>query len=171
MADVPSIRQILIDEILAEEGATRRTLERIPQDRWGWAPHDKSMTMGRLAGWVARALAGIGPVLAHDTWDMAADDGGFPAAPAAAAELVPTFEASVRAAREALAAAPDSIMGEAWTMRQGDQVLWGPVPKYVVVRGFFLADLIHHRAQLGVYLRLCGLPVPAVYGPSADEMA
>jgi uncharacterized damage-inducible protein DinB len=171
MAEIPTIRVILIGEIAAEEGATRRTLERIPQERWDWAPHEKSMKMGRLAGWVARSLGGVKHVLEHDTWDMASDDGGLPPEPKSAAELVPTFDIAVRSARQALEAAPDSLLAESWTMRQGDQVLWGPVPKYVVVRSFFMGDLIHHRAQLGVYLRLLGLPVPAVYGPSADEMA
>jgi uncharacterized damage-inducible protein DinB len=82
---------------------------------------------------------------------------------------VATFDAASRSAREALAAAQDSRLGETWTLREGEQVLWGPNPKFVVIRGFFIADVIHHRAQLGVYLRLLGLPVPAVYGPSADE--
>lgn len=169
MADVPTIRQILIDEIASEERATRQTLERIPQDRWDWAPHAKSMAMGRLAGWVARSLGGVAAVLHADTMDMGGEPDGFPPAPASAAELAPTFDAASRSAREALAAASDAAMAEVWTLKAGDQMLWGPVPRYVVIRSFFLADLIHHRAQLGVYLRLCDIPVPAVYGPSADE--
>ena len=168
MANLPTIRQMLIDEIASEEGATRRTLERIPQARWDWAPHEKSMPMGRLAGWVARSLGGIPSVLAHDTMDMSQED-GFPPAPTDVAGLVPTFDSAARAAREALDQVADARLAEPWSLVQGEQVLWGPVPRYVVVRGFFVADLIHHRAQLGVYLRLCGVPVPAVYGPSADE--
>ena len=169
MAAGPTIHQMLVEEITSEKGATRRTLERIPEERWDWAPHEKSMPMGRLAGWVARALAGIPGLVAHDSWDMAASDGGFPPAPANVAELVPTFDAAVRAALDALATTTDAALAEPWTMRQGDQIIWGPTPKYAVVRGFFVADVIHHRAQLGVYLRLCGVSVPAVYGPSADE--
>jgi hypothetical protein len=171
VADLPTIREILMAEIDAEAGATRRTLERIPQERWDWAPHAKSMPMGRLAGLLARELASVGYTLAHDSWDIASDPGGWPPPPEAAAELVPTFDRVARTAREALEAAADSLLGASWTVRQGDRVLWGPGPRYVAIRGYFMGDLIHHRAQLGVYLRLLGLPVPAVYGPSADEMA
>lgn len=167
MAEVPSIRQILLAEVDAEAAATRRTLERVPQDRWDWAPHEKSMPMGRLAGWLSRMLAMIPDVLSADSMDMSAD--GLPPAPTQSAELVPTFDAAVAAAKSALESASDGVMGEMWSLRGGDQIVWGPTPKYNVIRGFFLADLIHHRAQLGVYLRLCGVAVPAVYGPSADE--
>lgn len=170
MADVPSIRHILIDEIAAETAGTRKTLARIPQERWDWAPHEKSMTMGRLAGWVARSLALTPAILARPTMDMA-QEGGLPPAPATAAQLLPTFDAAVAAATAALEAASDASMAEPWSMQMGEQTVWGPVPKYGVLRGFVLADLIHHRAQLGVYLRLLGVAVPAVYGPSADEQA
>ena len=169
MADLPTIRQFLIDAIDAEEGATRRTLERIPQERWDWAPHERSMPMGRLAGWVAGALGAIPDVLRRDFVDIATGWGDMPPRPTAAAELVPTFDAAVRRARDALAQASDDVLAGPWSLRQGDAVLDGPSPRYKVVHGFLIVDLIHHRAQLGVGLRLCGVPVPAVYGPSADE--
>jgi len=170
VADVPSIRRILLDEIATESGATRRTLERVPQERWAWSPHEKSMPMGRLASWTARMLSGVPTVLRESSTDMANWNDMLPA-PEGAAALADTFDRSVALAREALEAASEATLGETWTMMHGDQVLWGPVPRYAVVRGFFLADMIHHRAQLGVYLRLLGLSVPAVYGPSADEQA
>ena len=169
MAELPTIRRLLIERLQAEAPATRRTLERVPQERWPWAPHERSMPMGRLAGWLATMLSAVPGVLAADGADVQAGWLGIAPRPTAAEQLVPAFDRAVDAAVGALERAPDAALAGLWTLRSAGRPLEAPQPRYRVLVGFFLPDHIHHRAQLGVYLRLCDIPVPAVYVRSADE--
>ena len=141
----------------------------MPDDKLGWRPHPKSFTMGALATHLAQ-LPGwmVEPSTATSwTWSPRASpraaEGGE-----SREELLSRFDASVKAGRAALAGATDTTMFQNWSLLKGGKKLM-TMPRAAVVRGFVLSHTIHHRAQLGVYLRLNDLPVPSIYGPSADE--
>ena len=164
------IAQSMLPEFDQGMAQTRRTLERVPEDRMDWAPHGKSMTAGALATHIANLPTWVGMTLGADRFDMAPPGEKPPRAepaesPAAAVE---TFDRNVTEARAALDAADDATLTAPWTLLSGGRTLF-TMPRVAVLRSFFLNHLIHHRAQLTVYLRLCDVPVPALYGPSADE--
>jgi len=161
----------IIDGILAEfdheSKTTRRVLERVPEDRLDYKPHDKSMTLGRLAGHVAEIPFWAGPTFGQDVLDFAASD--FESFTATSRdELLARHEAACGAFHQAAEGYPDDKLFTPWKMCRGDQVYF-EAPRMVVVRSFLLSHQIHHRAQLSVYLRLLDVPVPAMYGPSADD--
>lgn len=162
--------QALLQELEHEAVATRRTLERVPAGQHAWKPHEKSMTMGRLANHVAEIPLWATMTLLHDELDMAPKDGQPYETPslATSAELVAAFDRNLAGAREAFEKAQDAELARPWTLKGGDQVYF-TMPKGAVLRSFVFSHLVHHRAQLGVYLRLKDVPVPSVYGPSADE--
>ena len=168
MADSMSVRAAMLRELEGEESATLRTLERLPQARWDWAPHAKSTPMGRLGVHVATLPEVAIAILTTSEFDMTARRQGAGATPQAAGDLAPTAQGLYHRVRELLTQAPDEALDASWTFRFGERVLFQG-PKALALRQFFLSHTIHHRAQLGVYLRLCDLPVPAIYGPSADE--
>jgi uncharacterized damage-inducible protein DinB len=146
---------------------TRRVLERVPVDKFSWQPHDKSMSFNRLAVHVAELPAWATMTLNTSELDFAAT----PYAPAkveTTEDLLNIFDKSASEARAALAGAGDEEFFKPWTLRNGDQVFF-TMPKVAVLRGFVMNHIIHHRAQLTVYLRLNDIPVPGLYGPSADE--
>lgn len=145
---------------------TRRTLERVPYDKADWKPHTKSMAMGPLARHVAM-LPGMGvPVLTTAELDLG---GERPQATVTSTEeLLKLFDRNVAATRKALAGAEDTGFKAPWTLRAGDRVIF-TLPRLAAWRTFVMNHGIHHRAQLGVYLRLNDIPVPGIYGPSADE--
>jgi uncharacterized damage-inducible protein DinB len=162
--------EILLPEFDQEMATTRRTLERVPDGKSTWKPHEKSMSMGRLAGHIAEMPAWVVETLQKDELDVN-PPGGSPYQPFDAAtsrEALEKFDANVKNAREALAGASDEELFKRWTLLSGGQEIV-TMPKLGVVRAFVISHLVHHRAQLGVYLRLNNVPVPAVYGPSADE--
>jgi uncharacterized damage-inducible protein DinB len=162
-----SISQSLLPEFDQEMAGTRRVLERVPADKFSWGPHDKSMNFNRLAVHVAELPAWATMTLNTSELDFAAT----PYAPAKAEtteDLLAIFDKSAGEARTALAGASDEELFKPWTLRNGDQVFF-TMPKVAVLRGFVMNHIIHHRAQLTVYLRLNDIPVPALYGPSADE--
>ena len=165
-----AIRDTLLPEFDQEIASTRKTLERVPDDRLDWSPHPKSGTMGWLAGHLANLPSWAVITLRQDVFDLA--PGGKPLdpppPPADSAELVATLDRLAAEARAAIAAAGDDELLKPWTMLQdGKQIM--TLPRVAVLRSFVFNHLIHHRAQLGVYLRLNDVAVPSIYGPSADE--
>ena len=167
-----AIREALLPEFDQEMASTGKTLERVPDDKFAWKPHEKSGTLGWLAGHVATLPGLVEKAITQDELSFP-PAGQAPAAPAWAAppnrkELLEAFDKLVAEARAAIAETSDADFMKPWTLRKGEQKLIS-MPKAAVVRSFFMNHLIHHRAQLGVYLRLNDIPVPSIYGPSADE--
>jgi uncharacterized damage-inducible protein DinB len=163
-----SISQALLPEFDLEMASTRKTLERVPDDKFGWKPHDKSFAMGALATHVATLPSWVGITMTTSELDI-----GQPFAPPKAdsrAELLALFDHNVASARAAIAGAPDAEFMKPWSLKKGDKTMF-TIPRAAVLRSFFMNHIIHHRAQLTVYLRLNNLPVPSLYGPSADEGA
>ncbi|MEZ5317419.1 MAG: DinB family protein [Vicinamibacterales bacterium] len=159
--------QALIAELEAEAAATRRVLERVPADRLEWRPHPKSMTLGQLAHHVATIPGRVTSMARGDGFD-ASTAKFLPDQPESAASLLPDLEASVAGARQFLSELTEDTAGAPWHMRKGDQPVF-TVPRIGVVRTVALNHWYHHRGQLLVYLRLLDVPVPVVYGRSADE--
>jgi uncharacterized damage-inducible protein DinB len=160
-------KDLLIAELDAETNATRRTLERVPTGRDDFAPHPKSMPLGRLAPHVAQ-LGGFGLViLTTPSLDFATAK-FTPVKLESAAQLVRVFDEGAAKVRDVLAAMEEEQWTEPWTLAaKGTSIFQGS--RFLAYREMFLNHVIHHRAQLGVYLRLLGAAVPATYGPSADE--
>lgn len=162
-----SIGQGLLPELDHEMAGTRRVLERVPMDRYDWTPHSKSFSLGRLANHLAR-IPNWGFVTMTETgFDFAQPVAVAPPA-AATSELLALFDDKVAAARREIAAATDAAMAEPWTLRNGEHLLF-TLPRAVVLRNLVFNHAVHHRGQLTVYLRLLDVPVPGLYGPSADE--
>lgn len=165
------ISQTLLPEYDHEMATTRKLLERVPEDRFGWQPHDKSMTLGRLATHLAE-LPGLGlRITQADSLDLNPPDGsgGYkPTTLGSRQEILDTFDSRVAAAREAIASLEDQEMMKPWSLLNGGRPIF-TLPKAAVLRSMLLSHSIHHRGQLSVYLRLNDVPVPSIYGPSADE--
>ncbi len=165
-----SIADALLPEFDLEMAGTRKTLERVPYDKFDWKPHEKSMTMGALATHLGNIPTWAIYTLADDSLDLA--PGGEPMPqmePAKSREdLLKTFDENISKARAAIAAASDQDLFKPWSLLRAGNTLM-TMPKMAVLRGFVMSHNIHHRAQLGVYLRLNDIPVPSIYGPSADE--
>ena len=159
----------LLPEFDLEMANTRKVLERVPEADFGWKPHPKSFSMGELAGHVASIAGWMTATLTADEFDVA--PGGVPAEfpkPASTKEALACHDAGVASARPALEAATDGLFLSSWSLLENGKALF-TMPRVAVVRSFVMNHLIHHRAQLCVYLRLKDVPVPALYGPSADE--
>ena len=165
-----SISQSLLPEFDQEMASTRKTLERVPDDKLGWKPHDKSMPLGRLAGHVAELSGWAVDVIGKDVLDFSPPGGEpmKPLIPTSKKHLLEEFDKMVPAARAAIAGASDEHLMKNWKLMNAGQ-LFLEMPRIAVLRSFVFNHVIHHRAQLGVYLRLNDVPVPSVYGPSADE--
>ena len=162
----------LLPEFDHEMANTRKVLERIPDDRLDWRPHPKSWTMGALATHLATLPSWTVETFNRDTLDIKPDGKDYvpPKEARSNGELLSRFDAAVEAGRAALASATDAAMFEQWSLLSaGTRIL--TLPRVAVLRSFILSHSIHHRAQLTVYLRLNDIPVPALYGPSADEGA
>lgn len=157
----------MLAELENEIKTTRRMIERIPADKLAWKPHEKSMALGRLAGHIAEMIGWIPLAVESDGIDFAS----YPYKPkdySDAGEILADLDAAVARANEALGAAAEEKMAEGWTMRNGEKV-YMTIPKAVVVRTWVMNHVYHHRGQLSVYMRLLDIPVPSIYGPSADE--
>lgn len=161
------IAQSFLPEFDHEFATLRAHLERVPEDRGDFRPHPKSYSLAQLAGHAAEVVTWTGATLNTDELDFAAME-YTPSVMTSRDELLATFDANVAEARETIAGASDETMMSMWTMRTGDTVHM-TMPKVAVLRSFIFNHMIHHRAQLGVYLRLLDVPVPQSYGPSADE--
>ncbi len=160
----------LLPEFDHEMGTARATLARIPEDKFGWKPHAKSMTMGHLASHLATIPMWGQMTCTTDELDMAPGGKPMEMPPDAktSAELLAMFDGNVAGARAAIAASSDAAMMTNWAMKNNGAMMM-TMPKIAVLRTWVMNHIIHHRAQLGVYLRLNDIAVPSVYGPSADE--
>jgi uncharacterized damage-inducible protein DinB len=158
---------LMLSELQEEAAATRRVLERVPADRLTWKPHPKSLTLGQLARHVARIPGDLARIAREDSFDNATPR-NVHAQPENAAELIPALEASVAAAREFFEELDEAKAAAPWRMMDGGREIFS-IPRRAFVRSVLLNHWYHHRAQLMVYLRLLDVPVPAVYGGSADE--
>jgi len=165
-----AISASLIPEFDNEMASTRKHLERVPHDKSDWKPHEKSMAMGGLATHVSNIPTWVVYTIAQDTLDLAPGGKPMPSPEMAKTqeELLATFDRNVAKARAAIAGASDEELFKPWSLQSNGTTLM-TLPKVAVLRSFVMNHLIHHRAQLGVYLRLNDIPVPSVYGPSADE--
>ena len=163
-----SIADALLPEFDRETGITRRVLERIPEGQFAWKPHAKSMSLGRLAEHLAELPGWMTGSIKFDSIDMAAPrDAGY-VSPATRAAVLDLFDKNVAEARAALKGRSDAELMAPWTLKaQGKEIF--TMPKAIVIRGFVMNHLIHHRGQMSVYLRLQNVAVPSMYGPSADE--
>jgi uncharacterized damage-inducible protein DinB len=165
-----TIGQSMLPEFDQEMENTRNTLERVPEGKWNWKPHDKSGTVGWLVSHIANIPDWAIMTLKTENFDYAPANGSTYQPPKIdnRKELLTTFDKGVTATRAALAAASDQDMIKNWSLLAGGNTIF-TLPRVAVLRGMIMNHLIHHRAQLTVYYRLLGIPVPALYGPSADE--
>lgn len=159
--------QALINEVTYEGSSTRKLLERVPQDKFDWKPHEKSMPLGRLAAHVAEIPGYLAAVLTTDELDFSKRT-HKPAVATSSENLLEIFNQNYNAAIAALKATSDEALAENWTLRSGDHVFF-TLPRIAALRTLGISHLIHHRGQLSVYLRLLDVPIPGMYGPSADE--
>jgi len=165
-----TMSDLLLPEFDEEMAATRRMLERVPEGKGGWQPHAKSMTLGRLATHLAEIPSWTVNTLTRSELDIA-PPGGPPFTPRVVqtkTELLDLFDQNVQAGRRALAGVPDDEFAKPWTFKRAGQTIWTR-PKHEVFRRMAMSHMVHHRAQLGVYLRLQEVAIPGMYGPSADE--
>ena len=160
----------LLPEFDQEMASTRKSIERLPADKLAWKPHEKSMTMGQLAVHLAEIHHWALDILQKDSVDIAPPGGStYQSLPAdSPQEILQTFDKNVFSARAAIAGTSDEQFLKPWSLLNGGKLVF-TLPRIAVLRSFILSHTIHHRAQLGVYLRLNNIPVPAIYGPSADE--
>lgn len=156
----------LLPEFDHEVSTTRQLLERLPEDKLEWKPHETSRSLGQLATHLAQLPWWGEMTLAQPEFDTA----GVPA-PAVAtsrAEVLTVFDENAAKARAALAGRIDAELMTPWALKRAGQTIFS-MPKAMVWRSFVMSHLVHHRGQLSVYLRMLGVPVPSIYGPSADE--
>ena len=160
----------ILPQLEHEMKNTRITLSRVPDDKFSWKPHSKSMSFGRLATHLAEIPGWLAATVNMSVLDLAPAGGPAYKPPELAGieEVLKLFDENVAAGREALAGASDEVMLESWTLAMTGNPIF-TMPRVAVVRAFVISHTIHHRAQLGLYLRLNDIPVPATYGPSGDE--
>lgn len=164
-----SLSSAILPEFDQEMATTRKTLERVDDAKAEWKPHAKSFTMSQLAGHLATIPGLTAPTLELDLLDLAPN--GIPIkmeTPKTRAEMLKAFDENVAKARAVIEKTSDAAFMRPWTLMANGQKIFTQ-PKAGVLRGFIISHMIHHRAQLGVYLRLNDIPLPAMYGPSADE--
>jgi uncharacterized damage-inducible protein DinB len=165
-----NISQSLLPEFDMEIANTRKTLERVPEGKADYKPHEKSMPMGRLAGHLSEIPMWATMTLSQDELDMGPAGGArfTPIVMSSRQELLAKFDDEVKKARETLASTSDETMMKTWTLKNNGKKVMA-MPRVAVMRSFIMNHMVHHRAQLGVYLRMNNVPVPSIYGPSADE--
>jgi uncharacterized damage-inducible protein DinB len=163
-----AIVDALLPEFDRETTTTRKLLERVPEDKFNWKPHAKSMSLGQLASHVATIPMWGSVTMAQSDFDVA----GNPQLPPmkTRAEILSAFDKFVSDTRAALTGKTDAELMVPWALKRGNETIFS-MPKASVWRGFVLNHLIHHRGQLSVYLRMHDVPLPSIYGPSADETA
>ena len=160
-----AIADLLLSELDHEAQTTRRVLERVPTAKLGWAPHPKSMTLGQLSMHVAILPGAIAEMSTLSPFEVPTFT--QPAA-TSADELLPTLDASVAKAHACLRGTDDAALGVMWRLVRGEQEVMA-LPRAALLRSLMLNHWYHHRGQLSVYLRELNVPVPSIYGPSADE--
>jgi uncharacterized damage-inducible protein DinB len=161
-----SVAQSFLPEFDAEMASTRRLLERVPADRLGWKPHAKSRSLGELATHVTELPRWGTRIQGKDSFQI-----GSEKAPtmSSAADYLSRFDSNVAASRTAIEGEPDDKMGESFQVIKPDGSPFFSISRKDAIRRVLLNHVIHHRAQLGVYLRLLDVPLPTIYGPTADE--
>jgi uncharacterized damage-inducible protein DinB len=162
--------EILVPEFDHEMRTTRTVLARVPEAQADWKPHPKSTSLGGLAQHIAN-LVGFGELIVHQTERDVSPPGGPPIVSVpftSTAALLATFDAHVITARGAILAASDAELLVPWALKRGGKILFS-LPRASVLRSFLVSHVIHHRGQLSVYLRLLDVPLPPIYGPTADE--
>ena len=164
------IARSLLPEFDHETRTTRTLIERIPEGRADWKPHEKSMTLGQLAGHVTGMIKWATATIKLSELDLGLPEAAQYAPPQfeTTGALVEAFDANVREARGAISGVSDADLLESWTLRNGGQIILS-MPRAAALRSFVMNHHIHHRGQLSVYLRLLDVPIPSIYGPSADE--
>ena len=164
-----AIKDALLPEFDHEMATTRRLLERLPEAEFAWKPHDRSMALGQLAGHIANLPQWCSATLASTVFDLdALPVDARPRLPASRAALLEEFDGKVAAARNQLTSTTDAEFMTPWTLKKGGQEVF-TLPRISAIRSFVMNHLIHHRGQLSVYLRLKDVPLPSIYGPTADE--
>ena len=162
-----TITKFFEKQLKEEAVTTRKMLKIIPEDKYDWKPHPKSMTIRRLAAHLAELPGWVPMAIDTDVLDFSAND--YKATPIGNnTELLLIFEKNQKKAEEALPKTTDEYLQNPWTMKDGEQVFF-TISKEDVIR-MAISQTIHHRAQMGVFLRLLNIPIPGSYGPSADEM-
>ncbi len=157
----------MVQEFTHEAATTRKLLDRLPEDKMSWQPHEKSMTLGRLAGHLAEIAEWGGTIVNDDLFDM--DAGEYkPKEFATKKEVLECFDASVEEFKKTLSGKSDEHLMKTWKMKAGGEVML-EMPKVACLRSFVLSHAVHHRGQFSVYLRENNVPIPSIYGPSADE--
>jgi uncharacterized damage-inducible protein DinB len=163
----PSARPAAFGDLENELQTTRRLLERVPDEHWDWKPHEKSMSLGRLAGHLAE-LTFLGTIaVQREVFDVATDRPSTPP-PANREEVLAAFDQGAAQLVEAVNGASAESWKQTWTLKASGQTFVS-LPRTAALRLMGISHAIHHRGQLSVYLRLLGVPVPSIYGPSADE--
>lgn len=163
-----TIAELLLPEFDQEVAKTRKLLALVPTDRFDYKPHPKSMALGALAAHVAEIPSWTTQTLTLELLELGNDF--TPWKPASTQEVLEKFDTTTRDARALLASATDEALAVTWTLKWNGEVVVSQ-PRREVLRDFVFNHLVHHRAQLGVYLRLLDIAIPGMYGPSADEMA
>ncbi|MBC7872895.1 MAG: hypothetical protein H7Y01_02805 [Ferruginibacter sp.] len=163
-----AIKDAFIAELNFEAALTKKMLERVPMDKKEWKPDEKSMSVGRLATHVAETFKWASDIVNIDDFDFATHYSFKFQDAAAQEELMQLFQENLDNATNDLSKMTDEDFAKNWTVRRVEQVMF-QLPKKIAVRGWAFSHMIHHRGQLSVYLRLLGVPVPGMYGPSADE--
>lgn len=162
-----SLNLSFIDELKSESVLTQKILSTVPIDKASWRPHEKSMTIGRLATHIAEIPHWIKEIGTADEFDFASRPYNARTA-ASSEELLGIFQQNLQEAIDTLGKMAEDDFNKTWTIKRGEKVLM-QIPKKVAIRGWAYSHLYHHRGQLSVYLRLLNVPVPGMYGPSADE--
>ena len=164
-----AIKDSLLPEFDHEMGSTRRLLERVPHGDFAWRPHEKSFTMGELAAHIANLPNWAVLTCEQTIFELdAIAEQARPTVPATSIELLQRFDANVQAARRKIDEQTDAALVAPWTLKQGGHEMF-TMPRVAVLRSFVMNHLIHHRGQMTVYLRLRNIPLPSIYGPTADE--
>jgi uncharacterized damage-inducible protein DinB len=156
----------MLQELEQEAQTTRRLLERVPDGQLAWRPHEKARTLGQLALHVAIVPGGVAELVASPSPAQVPDF--TDPSPSSASELVPALEQSIAKAKQTLGGMNDTTLMSTWRMMRGERELFA-VPRMALLRSIMLNHWYHHRGQLSVYLRQLGVPLPSIYGPSADE--
>jgi uncharacterized damage-inducible protein DinB len=163
----PSLKKVALGDLEHEIATTRRVLERIPEEHFDWKPHAKSMSLGGLSTHIATIPVYGVSVLRGEDFDLAAP---LPPNPLAATrdEVLRRFDETAATLRAMLEEAEEPSLREPWSLRAGERIIFTQ-PRIGVLRGLIISHMVHHRGQLSVYLRLLDVPVPSIYGPTADE--
>lgn len=162
------LNELLLEEIEREGNSTRRILKAVPDGQFSWKPHDKSSTLSKLASHVAELPQFVGKILTVDEMDMATDSLHRRICETSE-ELLSYYDEKLAGALEAIKTATNEQLMQQWLFRRGEHVILKGT-RYNAIRSFMLNHHIHHRGQLSVYLRLLDVPVPGIYGPSADDI-